>query len=223
MDKAGKAAANLTRRDILAGGAEAASLAALSASASAQEAIGQPLLGNPQLPDMPGDRMRWAIVGLGTFAVGQIIPGFAEARHSRITAFVSGNAEKARRLGAAYGVSIAYSAEGEKGLETAGGIATALPLLGSKPFLVVNGDVLTDIDFAAAKQQAAALRAQQRLAHLWLVGNPEHNPNGDFALADNGTVHSGSGQGGRSMQRPGSGERAGRLQRRGRVTRRAGP
>ena len=107
--------------------------------------------------------------------------------------------EETLQDGAAYGVSIAYSAEGEKGLETAGGIATALPLLGSEPFLVVNGDVLTDIDFAAAKQQAAALRAQQRLAHLWLVGNPEHNPNGDFALAENSTVHSGSRQGGQML------------------------
>ena len=52
--------------------------------------------------------------------------------------------------GSGYGVRIHYSPEGEKGLETAGGIATALPLLGNAPFLVVNGDVLTDIDFKAA-------------------------------------------------------------------------
>ncbi|MFC3099199.1 Gfo/Idh/MocA family protein [Alteraurantiacibacter palmitatis] len=112
MDKADKTGTNLSRRELLAGGAAAASLAALSASTSAQEAIGQPLLGNPQLPDMPGERMRWAIVGLGTFAVGQVIPGFGDARHSRITAFVSGNAEKARTLGAAYGVSRFYDYAG---------------------------------------------------------------------------------------------------------------
>ena len=52
--------------------------------------------------------------------------------------------------GAQYGVSIAYSPESTGGLETAGGIATALPLLGDAPFLVINGDVLTDIDFNAA-------------------------------------------------------------------------
>ena len=57
--------------------------------------------------------------------------------------------------GAAYGVHIAYSPEGGKGLETAGGIATALPLLGDAPFLVINGDVLTDIDFQAAIRIAA--------------------------------------------------------------------
>ena len=49
-----------------------------------------------------------------------------------------------------YGVKISYSPERNGGLETAGGIATALPLLGDEPFLVVNGDILTDIDFQTA-------------------------------------------------------------------------
>ena len=49
-----------------------------------------------------------------------------------------------------YGVKISYSPEQNGGLETAGGIATALPLLGDEPFLVVNGDILTDIDFQTA-------------------------------------------------------------------------
>ena len=90
--------------------------------------------------------------------------------------------------GAAYGVSIAYSAEGAQGLETAGGIATALPLLGEEPFLVINGDVLTDIDFTLASAQAAMLSAEQRLAYLWLVQNPAHNPQGDFVLQTDGVV-----------------------------------
>ena len=90
--------------------------------------------------------------------------------------------------GAAYGVSIAYSAEGAQGLETAGGIATALPLLGEEPFLVINGDVLTDIDFTLASAQAAMLSAEQRLAYLWLVQNPAHNPQGDFVLQTDGAV-----------------------------------
>lgn len=90
--------------------------------------------------------------------------------------------------GAAYGVSIAYSAEGAQGLETAGGIATALPLLGEEPFLVINGDVLTDIDFTLASAQAAKLSAEQRLAYLWLVQNPAHNPKGDFVLQTDGAV-----------------------------------
>lgn len=90
--------------------------------------------------------------------------------------------------GTAYGVNIAYSPEGEQGLETAGGIATALPLLGDAPFLVINGDILTDMDFQAAMQRAATLPENQ-LAHLWLVANPAHNPNGDFALDDQGWLH----------------------------------
>lgn len=78
--------------------------------------------------------------------------------------------------GAAFGVHIRYSAEGEA-LETGGGIFKALPLLGDKPFLVLNGDVWTDCDVGDLRL------ADGDLAHLVLVENPSHNPNGDFALA----------------------------------------
>lgn len=80
--------------------------------ARAQIATGQPLLGDPALPDPPADRMRWAVVGLGTFAIGQVIPGFLDARHSRMTAFVSGNSTKARMLGERYGVARFYDYRG---------------------------------------------------------------------------------------------------------------
>lgn len=79
--------------------------------------------------------------------------------------------------GERYGLSIRYSAEGEP-LETGGGILRALPLLGTEPFLVVNGDIWTDYSFASLPQ------ALSGLAHLVLVDNPEHNPLGDFALKD---------------------------------------
>jgi MurNAc alpha-1-phosphate uridylyltransferase len=78
--------------------------------------------------------------------------------------------------GSQFGLSIVYSPEGEP-LETGGGIYRALPLLGDKPFLVVNGDIWTDYDFARLPQIISGL------AHLVLVDNPPHNPNGDFALA----------------------------------------
>ncbi len=78
--------------------------------------------------------------------------------------------------GAHYGVQIRYSAEGEA-LETGGGILRALPLLGTVPFLVVNGDVWTDYPYARLPQAPAGL------AHLVLVDNPGHHPDGDFALA----------------------------------------
>jgi MurNAc alpha-1-phosphate uridylyltransferase len=85
--------------------------------------------------------------------------------------------------GRAFGVSIRYSAEGEA-LETAGGIARALPLLGDAPFLVVNGDVWCDWDVGRARTVAAQLAATDWLAWCVLVDNPAHHPRGDFALRD---------------------------------------
>ncbi|MCP1660282.1 N-acetylmuramate alpha-1-phosphate uridylyltransferase MurU [Neisseria perflava] len=92
--------------------------------------------------------------------------------------------------GSQYGVTIAYSPERHGGLETAGGIATALPLLGHEPFLVINGDVLTDIDFQTAFAAAQNLAETRDMAHLWLVPNPAHNAKGDFALCANDRVQS---------------------------------
>ena len=83
--------------------------------------------------------------------------------------------ESMLKEGSAWGVNIQYSPEASA-LETAGGIANALPLLGRDPFLVVNGDVFTEIDFAHL-----ALNPQY-LAHLVMVDNPPQHPQGDFAL-----------------------------------------
>ncbi|ASK26968.1 N-acetylmuramate alpha-1-phosphate uridylyltransferase MurU [Neisseria chenwenguii] len=101
-------------------------------------------------------------------------------------AWLGSQIEAALVDGSRYGVSITYSPELQGGLETAGGIATALPLLGSEPFLVVNGDILTDIDFQTAFERAEQLTADKQTAHLWLVENPPHNPRGDFALLSDG-------------------------------------
>jgi MurNAc alpha-1-phosphate uridylyltransferase len=79
--------------------------------------------------------------------------------------------------GARFGLSISYSPEREA-LETAGGIAFALRLLGTEPFLVVNADVYSDYDFSAL----ARVDLRDRLAHLVLVDNPPQHPRGDFAL-----------------------------------------
>jgi len=83
--------------------------------------------------------------------------------------------------GARFGLHIRYSAEGEA-LETAGGIAKALPLLGEAAFLAVNGDVYCEFDFASLSSAAASVRSGATLAHLVLVDNPAHHPSGDFAL-----------------------------------------
>lgn len=79
------------------------------------------------------------------------------------------------------GVTIAWSEEGYPPLETGGGIRQALPLLGEAPFWLVNGDVFCDYPFTLRDLLPGVL------AHLVLVPNPAHNPDGDFALA-NGRV-----------------------------------
>jgi MurNAc alpha-1-phosphate uridylyltransferase len=85
--------------------------------------------------------------------------------------------ERALGNGSRFGVSIEYSSEGEA-LETAGGIANALHLLGEAPFLVVNGDIFTNYDFA----RLSHVLDGGLMAWLVLVDNPEHNGKGDFAL-----------------------------------------
>jgi MurNAc alpha-1-phosphate uridylyltransferase len=84
--------------------------------------------------------------------------------------------------GSRYGVRIVYSREAQP-LETGGGIAYALPLLGEAPFLVVNSDIFCDFDLARLAAPAATLAPGNGLAHLVLVDNPQHHPAGDFALA----------------------------------------
>ena len=87
-----------------------------------------------------------------------------------------------------WGVRIRWSPEREA-LETAGGIAQALPLLGDAPFLVVNGDVWCDWDVGRAATLAAWLDATDGLAACVLVDNPVHHPKGDFVL-DRGRLRS---------------------------------
>jgi N-acetyl-alpha-D-muramate 1-phosphate uridylyltransferase len=92
--------------------------------------------------------------------------------------------------GSRYGLRIAYSEEGSPPLETGGGIFKALPLLGPGPFLVVNGDVFTDMDFAAPTLVHLGAGA---LARLVMVPNPEHHPGGDLHL-DSGQIVAAGGE-----------------------------
>lgn len=80
--------------------------------------------------------------------------------------------------GAALGVKIRYSAEGNSPLGTGGGIKQALPLLGDEPFLVINGDIWTDYPLEILST------ASPGQAHLVLVPNPAHHHQGDFVLQD---------------------------------------
>lgn len=93
--------------------------------------------------------------------------------------------------GERWGVRIHYSPEPEGGLETAGGIINALSLLGNEPFVVVNGDIYTDMDFAPLIEQACSFSdSSELLAHLVLVPSPEFNAQGDFGLNEESRVQS---------------------------------
>ena len=81
--------------------------------------------------------------------------------------------------GKKYGASICYSPETPQALETAGGIIQALAILDSDPFIVINGDIWCDYPITPL------IREPEGLAHLLMVNNPEHNPQGDFALNGN--------------------------------------
>jgi MurNAc alpha-1-phosphate uridylyltransferase len=97
-------------------------------------------------------------------------------------AYLGAQIKQALGDGHQFGASIVYSDEGEEGLETAGGIIHALPLLGDKPFLVVNSDVACDFPLAKLKPQSI------ELAYLVLIDNPEHHREGDFSLQSHGKL-----------------------------------
>jgi MurNAc alpha-1-phosphate uridylyltransferase len=78
--------------------------------------------------------------------------------------------------GSRWGLNIQYSQEPPSALDTGGGIQQALPLLGDAPFAVINADLFTNYPFSRLR----AIKCDQ--AHLIMVPNPAHNPNGDFAL-----------------------------------------
>ena len=83
--------------------------------------------------------------------------------------------------GAYWGVNLTFSHE-PKALETAGGIRKALEFFDGEPFIVVNGDVWTDFSYQGLLKQPS------KLAHIVMVPNPDHNPEGDFHLRDDGLV-----------------------------------
>jgi len=85
--------------------------------------------------------------------------------------------------GARWGLRIRYAYEGDTPLETGGGMLNALPLLGPEPFIAINGDIWSDADLATLPAEPDGL------AHLLLVDNPPHHPDGDFALDAHGRVH----------------------------------
>lgn len=83
--------------------------------------------------------------------------------------------------GTRFGVSLAYSDEGDEALETGGGIFNALPLLGPEPFIVVSGDIWTDFAFRSVGSRLSS--GSSDVAHFVLVPNPRFHPKGDFSLS----------------------------------------
>ena len=92
--------------------------------------------------------------------------------------------------GRAHAVRITYSDEGEPPLETGGGVFRALDLLGDEPFLLVNADVWSDFDLGALRRRAEQM-PDRDLAHLVLVPNPLHRPQGDFVLVGDRVLNTG--------------------------------
>jgi MurNAc alpha-1-phosphate uridylyltransferase len=121
------------------------------------EVRGKPLIG-------------WHLEAIARAGIGEVVINLA---------WLGGQINAAVGDGSRYGLTVHYSYEPEGALETGGGLFRALPLLGPDPFLVVNGDTWTDIDFA---RLAAAGLARGSQARLVLVPNPDHHPQGDFAL-----------------------------------------
>lgn len=112
----------------------------------------------------------WHIEKLQNIGVSEIVIN---------TAWLGDKLAAALGDGSQFGVTILWSHEGE-GLETAGGIINALPLLGDKPFILVNGDVWTTMDFSSLLN----VYLGDKQAHLVLVDNPPQHLKGDFILSN---------------------------------------
>ena len=101
--------------------------------------------------------------------------------------------ESALGDGSRFGARIRHSHE-QSALETAGGIARALPLLGDRPFAVVSGDIWTEFPYRTLLARAAEIESGHpaHSAHFVLVDNPDFHPGGDMALADGRVAREGA-------------------------------
>lgn len=127
----------------------------------------------PLLPVGGKPLIAWHIEALARAGIREVIVNISHLRECFEPAL--GNGER-------FGLTIHYSDEGPEPLETGGGMLQARPLLGGEPFLLVNGDVWIELDFATLPHGPVGL------AHLVLVPNPPQHRAGDFWLAPNGAV-----------------------------------
>lgn len=135
-------------------------------------------LPKPLIPVAGKPLIQWHLEKLAAAGITNIV-----INHAWLGALI----EDALGDGRQWGVSLQYSVE-PVALETAGGIATALPLLGTEPFLVINGDIWCDWDPAEARQIGEQLSRGSQQAWLLLVPNPTHNAAGDFGLTATGLL-----------------------------------
>jgi N-acetyl-alpha-D-muramate 1-phosphate uridylyltransferase len=120
--------------------------------------------------------IEWQLDALGRAGICRIVIN---------TAHFPSQFEDALGDGTRWGVQIRYSRESESAdgaLETLGGVVNALPLLGTAPFLVVSGDIVTDFDYSRLEEPAHALADGAADAYLVLVDNPPFHPQGDMGL-----------------------------------------
>ncbi|WP_374604816.1 N-acetylmuramate alpha-1-phosphate uridylyltransferase MurU [Arenimonas sp.] len=127
----------------------------------------------PLLPVRGKPLIAWHLEKLAALGVDEVVIN---------TSWLADAFAPALGQGERWGLRLHYSHEGPEPLETGGGMLHALPRLGSEPFIAVNADIWCDYDFARLPHEPAGL------AHLVLVDNPPHNPEGDFALLDDGSV-----------------------------------
>ena len=134
----------------------------------------------PLLPVQGRPLIEWHLQALARAGVKEVVVN---------TAWLEDQFEPALGDGARWGLRIRYSMEGRdhgRALETAGGIAKALPWLGD-PFWVVSGDIWApQFPFDAAEAQAFEATGAQ--GQLWFVPNPAWHANGDFGLRPDGQV-----------------------------------
>lgn len=138
----------------------------------------RPLTDNQPKPLLlAGGRMliEWQIEALAKAGLRELVINHA---------FMGDRIEEALGDGRRYNVRLQYSRE-PQALETAGGIAQALPLLGDEPFVVVSGDIHTDYDFAALLPRIEAIQVhrERQVAHFVLVDNPPWHSGGDMGLS----------------------------------------
>ena len=115
----------------------------------------------------------WLLLGLARAGVRRVVIN---------THYLATSIESHVGDGETFGLEVVYSREPDL-LETAGGIAKALPELGTAPFIVVAGDIFTDFDFSSLPGELGGAAG-----HLVMVDNPPHHPRGDFALMPDGRL-----------------------------------